>query len=84
MRNCGKLMDIWLTPSGFVASQMLVSQQISCISLAVGNTTRRGPPGGPRALDTPADFLAAQRAMQRNAMEQQPNEPEQQPSEDLC
>ena len=35
MRNCGKLMDIWLTPSGVRASQMLVSQQISCISLAV-------------------------------------------------
>ena len=39
MRNCGKLMDIWLTPSGVVASQMLLSQQISCISLAVSTTT---------------------------------------------
>jgi len=36
MRLCGKLMDIWLTPSGVVASQIIVSQQISCISLAVG------------------------------------------------
>ena len=35
MRLCGKLLDIWLTPSGVVASQMLLSQQISCISLAV-------------------------------------------------
>ena len=39
MRQCGKLMDIWLTPSGVVASQMLVSQQISCISLAVTSST---------------------------------------------
>ena len=36
MRLCGKLLDIWLAPSGVVASQMLLSQQISCISLAVG------------------------------------------------
>ena len=62
----------------------LLSARCLCHVSERGNTTRKGPPGGPRALDTPADFLAAQRAMQRNAMEQQPNEPEQQPSEDLC
>ena len=40
MRLCGKLLDIWLTPSGVVASQMLLSQQISCISLAVNVPTK--------------------------------------------
>ena len=35
MHPCGKLLDEWLTPSGVVASQMLLSRHISCIPLSV-------------------------------------------------
>ena len=61
-----------------------LSARCLCHVSEKGTNTRRGPPGAPPTLDTPADFLAAQRAMQRNAMEQQAKEPDQQVSEDLC